>query len=195
MIEAIITIAVFAFAFMTKGSNTGIVLPAWADLKNKLRDKSWWWDRALDGKVLSTAIVFVYGLIFYADFQGFNTDSIPEYDLSFIPALALAAGWLIAVAPSMGEEYGSMLNTGPYVKHSEDFGREYGIKKTIQRGVFMGAAMTLATGSVAFIWASLAYMPIAFIALNAGKKYNFSGWGWSELFVGAICFGVPMTFV
>ena len=72
-------------------------------------------------------------------------------------------------------------------------GHEYGAKKAVQRGVFIGACMTTATGYVPFIWFSLAFVPLAWLCLNFAPRKWLNPWAWSEVAIGAVCYGVPMA--
>lgn len=84
----------------------------------------------------------------------------------FSPVLAI--GWLIGIAPSMGEEVGAVGGYrggwGPYLE--KGFGRGYGVKKCLQRGVFMGAALALATGAEGLILVG-ATLPVAAFVGNS----------------------------
>jgi|AKVG01.1.fsa_nt_gi hypothetical protein len=197
MIFDILTILTFALAYTIKGGSLKHASPQYGEWKEAFRSKSWWHDRILDGKVFSTLIVFAYSLLLYSDYQGME-GAIPQFDLNVWPALGVAFAWLIAVAPSMGEENGAIGHMkgawGFYIDSGA--GREYGVKKAIQRGVFMGAAMAVATGDTTFILASLAYVPIVFIGQEINRRFNLGvGWALTEPAKGAIIFGVSFAYI
>lgn len=150
------------------------VLPKW----NIWRDSSPVIDRLMDGKVLSTALLCGLCLALF----GFEIES-----------LLIPAAWLLSVSPSIGEEHGAVGRIGhtwgEYVD-TRIFNREYGIKKALQRGVWMGACMTAATGFVPFIFTSLLFIPSIFI----GQELNYrilkeDGWTLAEPLIGAAVFG------
>ena len=169
----IITIIYFAVLYAIKGGQAPKVFTNWGYVRNK----SWLFDRLLDGKVLSTILVFLFGFVF----------------IGWIPAILLSIGWLISIAPSMGEEYGALKNdkNSPYI--ARGFGRWYGVKKAIQRGIFSGAIMALFTGNIDFIIASLAFAPLAYLSLKFGKAIDKDGWAISEMAIGAVCYGLPIS--
>lgn len=110
----------------------------------------------LDGKVLSTVL---YGLLIWA---------LPVAEN---PALC-ALFWLLAVAPSMGEEVsavgGYKGGWGPYIE--KEFGRMYGVKKCLQRGVFMGAVLGLPFWDMGFVLAGALMPVIAFIGISIEQR-------------------------
>lgn len=103
--------------------------------------------------------------------------------------MLIPLAWLVSIAPSVGEEMGAYIGKGQYI--DKGFGKEYGIKKGIQRGIFGGAVLTAVTGYVPFIWFSLLWMPLGYVGMNMGEKFKFNGWAFSEFLIGAFCYGVP----
>lgn len=176
MITISLTILVCACAYAIKGGS-GNILKNW----NYVRDKNKIYDRLLDGKVLSTIVMFVVA--------GVGTG----WDMYMTCAIALA--WLVSVAPSIGEENGSIGDHngawGTYIERG--FPRDYGIKKGVQRGLVFGAAFAAVTSDINFIWFSLAFVPATFI----GQCLNYlvlkkRGWTLAEPIIGAIVVGVPL---
>lgn len=184
MISMLYFTILFAVAYAIKGGQGDDVLSNW----NKVRSRNKVLNRLLDGKVLSTALVLI-GCAFYSIQAQVNLGLGSNATIS---VLFIGIAWLLSVAPSLGEEYGSIRNdlSSQYQLY---FDREYGLKKAVQRGVWMGAMMTLATGYVGFIVASFAFVPLAWVSLNYIKGFKpFDAWGWSEVLIGAVCFGLPM---
>lgn len=175
--DSLIIILFFAIAYAVKGGSMN-VLKNW----DRLRDKSKILDTVLDGKILSTLMVFVFSAIYFE----------PHGWLPFLVPLA----WLAAVAPSMGEEHGAVGDyKGALPVYLERAitkrGRLYDAKKALQRGVWMGACMTLATGSTLFILTSLLFIP----AIWVGQSINLlvlrqHGWTLAEPIIGASVFGL-----
>lgn len=118
-----------------------------------------------------------------------------------------ALAWWIGVMMSMGEEAGAVGRWGhawkqyiewmPELKSVQIFGRTlfeyregraYGVKKAIQRGVFLGALLTLATAFPGFILAGASF-PIAYFL---GSSLTFlttkkpESWTGAEPIYGAI---------
>lgn len=178
--EYLICMTFFALAYAIKGGS-GNILENW----NKVRNSNKILERLMDGKVLSTIMVFVFAVI---AFEG------SEYY-----AVALPLAWLVAVAPSMGEEHGAIGDykgaLPGYLRQDQTHrGREYDVKKGLQRGVWMGAAMTLATGFVPFIWVSLLFVPVVFLGQCIDRLVMENpGWKITEFFIGAIIYGLPMA--
>ena len=134
-------------------------------------------------------------VIIWACFVTVWTQSaIGHIDNAGLAVIAIAAAWLVSIAPSMGEEYAAILNKkdSPYLLY---FDRDYGIKKAIHRGVFIGACMALATGSLWLIVSSLAFVPLAWVALHYAPEKIFDRWGWSEILIGGFVYGLPMAAV
>lgn len=141
----------------------------------------------MDGKVLSTIGVFLYGLISTSTLITVNP---PVYEGDTLYALKLAVFWLLAVAPSIGEDVSAVGGYkgawGPYL---EKFSRSYGVKKAIQRGVFTGAVMAFAVGNMWLIPLG-ALMPLCYYAGTSimQKKTGLvnAPWNYGEWIFGAI---------
>ncbi|NQZ14311.1 MAG: hypothetical protein HRT94_05760 [Alphaproteobacteria bacterium] len=182
--------AIFAIMYAVKGGS-GNVLKNW----NEVRHRNKVFETLMDGKILSTIMAFVFGLIATADLTLLkNADGVPEYALNVLPAALFALGWLLSVAPSMGEEHGAVGRIGKawggYLDRG--FDRDYGIKKAIQRGVFIGAVMALVTGYIPYICFSVFFVPCIFI----GQELNYrvlrkEGWTLAEPIIGAVVYGIP----
>lgn len=184
---------IFAILFAIKGGS-GNIFTNW----NHVRQKNKLLNFLLDGKVLSTILVWIV---------------ITAWTADAILAVKIALAWLIAVAPSMGEEHGAIGRIGhawgPYVQwmptleRKELFGclftyregRMYGFKKALQRAVWIGAALTVATGYTPFIlFALCCYVPAVFI----GQQFNWmifksDGWTLAEPLIGLLVIGIPMA--
>ena len=194
MIEFVIICVWFGFLYALKGGSGKTIFPWWA----KLRATNAITERLLDGKVISTIGALLFALIASVDTVSIDGGAygVPEYAVNFLPAIVFAAAWLAAVAPSMGEEHGAIGTTrhgwGEYVDYSQAFGRSYGIKKGLQRGVWMGACMALATGFTPYIAFSLLFVPAVFIGQEI--YYRITGndsWVLSEPLIGLTVFGIP----
>lgn len=184
MMYTLLTMIVFSAAYAIKGGQLRYVFSG----MDKLRTENKVLDRLLDGKILSTFLV-----IFFLSFVTVNWQvNVGLFQNASLSIFSIAVAWLLAIAPSVGEEYGAIIGNGPYVDHKADFGRLYGLKKGIQRGMWSGAIMALATGFVPFLWAALAFMPLASVSLTAGRRWGFDGWAVSEMLIGGVCFGIPM---
>lgn len=184
LLDIVVSCVVCALAYAIKGGSGAEVFTNW----NRVREKNSVWDRLLDGKTLSTIVMFLLALC-------------------YVPlgvAALIALGWLAAVAPSMGEEHGAVGDYkggwGPYLtalrgdgSGKVQFGRTYGVKKAVQRGLLMGSVMTLVTSYLPFLVASVAFVPCVW----AGQCLNQiilkkQGWTLSEPLIGAVLFGIPM---
>lgn len=188
MMSFIIKILACATLYAIKGGSLN-VFKNW----NRLRKKNALNDFVLDGKVLST-------LLFWALVVSVTADGVL--------ATKLAVAWLISVAPSMGEEHGAIGDHqgawGPYVERMPTLkrfgplaireGRDFGIKKGIQRGLVFGAAFTLAAGDVIFLWWCIAFVPAVFIGQCIHKLvFKQNGWALAEPIIGAAVVGVPLA--
>jgi hypothetical protein len=166
----------FAVLYAIKGGS-GNVFKNW----NKVRERSKVLNVLMGGKFLSTLIVFLFAALI--------SGGQPELAI-FIPL-----AWIIGVSPSMGEESGAIGRIGEaHGEYIEYFDRRYGILKGIQRGVFMGACMTVATGYVPFILFSLLFVPCTFIGQDI--YYRITGkdsWVLAEPLIGALVYGLPMA--
>ncbi len=207
MFFSLLTVFIFALAYALKGGS-GNFLKNW----NEVRNRNAFLNRIMDGRVIGTILVFVFALVAFGDYQYHDAlKGLPVYSINLISSSLFAAAWLVGVAPSMGEEHGAVGRIGrawgpylawmPQIKHfdlmglrlfSYTEGREYGIKKAVQRGIFIGAAMALATGYVPYICFSLLFVPCVFI----GQELSFrilkrDGWVISEPIIGAVVYGIP----
>lgn len=171
MIEPLITAGLYA----VKGGQLGRV-PGW----NDLRENSVVADVLLDGKPLSA--------IGFACLAG--------------PLAGL--GWLAGVSPRMGRAVG---NIGGYRGNWDAEEKPYegeearamaieGWKAGVQRGVFLGACIALATGNVAFIAAGALFPVTAYLGVSLMqfiKKKVDVDWVFHEIILGAVL-GVPFLF-
>lgn len=148
------------------------------------------------GKALSAGLIFAYALQTPTDF---------EYgQIAF--AGCMAAAWLLAVAPSMGEEAGAIGRYGHWWGDYKDavysstypswtkksgmpvFDRLYGILKGVQRGAWMGAVFTVAGATTL----SIPIMAIGFpLAHFIGQEIYYSihkrdDWKYAEVLVGSL---------
>lgn len=194
MITSAIIILFFGFAYALKGGSGANIFPWWG----RLRESNVILERLLDGKVISTLGVFLFSLFILTPVMvtiSSGEFGVPEYDLDFMASLLIAAAWLLSVAPSMGEEHGAIGDHkeawGQYVTN-EDFGRLYGVKKGIQRGVWMGAFMALATGYLPFVCFSLLFVPCVCVGQILNRIIlKQRGWTLAEPIIGAVVFGAP----
>ena len=186
----LISILYFAAMYAIKGGWLGMI-PGVKDL----RAKAWIYDRLLDGKVASTIGVFLFfAVALQLQLGKLVPFGLPWHELYIVTPGLLAAAWLIGVAPSMGEEAGAIGRIGrawgEYVQYPE-FGRAYGVKKALQRGVWLGAPFTVLTGLPHFILLGLLFPVIHF----AGQQIYYmihkaDGWKYAEPLVGGVCIGI-----
>lgn len=163
MIEPFVTSILYAI----KGGQLGHI-PGF----NKLREDGILLDSILDGKILSSLGAWII----------------------FGPAVAIA--WLAGVAPKMGRIVG---NVGGYRGNWDADERpgagdvREGWKLGIQRGVFMGAMLALATGNVWFIVAGSLFPATAWLGVSIEQyrtKRIVADWHWHEVIFGA-AIGIP----
>jgi len=177
MLNLMLFILFFALAYTVKGGLLGRLFNV-----DKVSEKSEILDFLLEGKFASGIMLFLFLMV------GFLQPPLA--------AFLFGAAWAVGVTPSMGEEAGavgySKYAWGQYIKYKEDFGRAYGVKKMIQRGVFMGALLTLVTGSVVYIPAG-ALMPVCyFLGMELYYRLHGSGhdgrvsWVYAEPIFGAV---------
>lgn len=194
----LISMAAFAVFYALKGGSGPFFFKNW----HYVRDKNKFFDRLLDGKVISTILAFLFIAAFTANLTDLQTAQDPAvYKILLWPSLLFAAGWLLSVAPSMGEEHGAIGTSqggwGPYIDALRPdgrkyFGRTYGIKKGIQRGIWIGAIMAAFTGYLPFVFWSLAFVPAVFIGQEIWWRWRGSNsWALSEPIIGALCYGIP----
>lgn len=165
--------AAFALFYRVKG---GIVDSLFKNTL-ALRARSKVYDALLSSKFISYVLLLAFLGGLYS--QGY-------FEWPFI-ALVLI-GWAASIAPSHGEEYGVIVYEGPH-KDYNGFGRPYGLKKAIQRGVFGGACMTLFTGSIWFIPFGLLFIPCVWVSYKIRKEGEW--WPLSEWLYGALGYGIP----
>lgn len=171
-----IYIFLFALAYALKGG----VLELFRNYE-RVRENSRILAALLNAKFLSIFPVLAAGLIYM--------------DVWWQPVAILIA-WLVAIAPSMGEEHGAVGDfKGALPAYLErgisDRGRSYDIKKALQRGVWMGACFAVATWNPVFILTSLLFIP----CIWAGQSLNYlilreRGWTLAEPLIGAVCIGL-----
>lgn len=148
--------------------------------------------RAMDGKVLSALGFGLLTVLVHAEYLGMMAGG-PVYVLASGSAVAFLAGvlaWLVAVAPSMGEEAGAVGGYkgawGEYV--TDGFGRSYGVKKAVQRGVFTGAVLALVFWHPAVLLAGATFPVAYFIGISIEQyrtKQAAASWHLAELIYGA----------
>ncbi len=194
MIQTLIVCGIFAFLYALKGGSGSTLFPWW----KKFRETNKITERLLDGKVISTLGAFLFALLFNAKTVSLNGGAfgVPEYTVQTVIALLFALGWLASVAPSMGEEHGAVgrwgNSWGEYV--TKGFGRKYGVKKALQRGVWIGACMVLATGFIPYLYFSLLFVPCVFIGQELGYRVTGKeGWALAEPIIGGFVYGIATS--
>lgn len=182
----IFTALYFGAMYAIKGGWLGMIPGV-----HKLRDSSKILDRLLDGKVVSTIGVyaFVAVMLYYLG------DMPRWWEYIFAPTL-FSLCWLLGVSPSMGEEAGACGRIGrawgPYIERG--FGRSYGIKKALQRGVWLGAPFTLLTGLPHFLVLGALFPAIHFVMQQIHYMiHKTDSWKYAEPVVGTICIGVGVS--
>lgn len=131
-----------------------------------------------DGTQLSSILAGLY--------VGYCTDPIQ--------GILFGLAWWVGVMVSMGEEAGSIGHYkgwwGGY--KTRGFDRSYGIKKSIQRGIFLGSLLTIATNETLFIIAGATFPVCYFLGsslhlLIEGKKSTYKdSWALAEPLYGAV---------
>lgn len=126
------------------------------------------------GKAISTGLVFAISCNYHEVFQ----------------SLIVSAAWLLAVAPSMGEEAGAIGRIGHWWgKYLErGFDRRYGVLKGVQRGAWMGAVFTVAGATTLSIPLMSVGFPLAhFLGQEAHWRiHGRDDWKYAEAIVGAL---------
>lgn len=107
----------------------------------------------------------------------------------YVAVLCGAAAYVFKL--SMGEEAGAIINNtrNEYID-TPDLGRDFGIKKAVQRGITDGAAFSLALWNPLMIIAGLFFVP-AYWGMSK-LKHKLTGtndWAWAEPVYGLI-FGI-----
>lgn len=189
----VITVLFFGAMYALKGGSGGL-FPWWS----KLRSKNVVTERLLDGKVISSIFVFMFSFLFLnASLSGFNEQfGVPEYTTDIAGSVLMVAAWLLAVSPSMGNEHGAIGDHKEWwgLYSLKNFGRTYGIKKSIQRGAWMGLVFMLLTPYTMVGWTSLLFVPCVFIGQCLNKiVLKQSGWTLAEPIVGGLCIGLGIA--
>lgn len=138
--------------------------------------------------------------------------SVPSYVNNILPAMlvgifmTMSVGIVVGVFTSiatlvfnlsLGEEIGAVINNigrNQYIDN-DDFGREFGVKKALQRGITDGAAFTVATWNPLMLFAGLLFVPVYWSMSKL--KHRFTGvndWEWAEPMYGFV-FGVFLLLV
>lgn len=166
--------------YAIKGGSLVYFVKGW----DKIREESSILNFTLSSKVLSTVGAIIIGAI--------GTGNVTQ-------GVLIGLAWLVAVAPSMGEEHGAIGDykgaLPAYMERSITVrGRKYDVKKGIQRGVWMGAAFTLVTGYTGFIVASLLFVPCVWVGQSLNRIIlKTSGWALAEPLIGVIVIGMPLA--
>lgn len=188
-----ICILAFAVLYAIKGGSLAYL----TGRVEELRARNIILKTVLGGKALSAFGVFIFVLLASAILKTPAQDgAFAVYSLDFPLTALFTIAWLLAIAPSVGEEHGAIGTSrggwGPYI--DKDFGRSYGLKKALQRGVWMGAIMAIATNFLPFIYFSLLFIPCVFTGqelMYRIKKEEKPSWVLSEPIVGGVLFGIP----
>lgn len=140
-----------------------------------------------EGKLISTILVSL--LTFFSIFLLNVEENIIN---ALVISVLIGAGWIIGVSPSIGEEVGAVgsYKRGGWGEYVTYFDRDYGIKKSIQRGAWTGVFLTIFTGFTGFIVAGLLF-PLVYWTGHSledfiDKYKNIDGWEVSEYIYGGI---------
>lgn len=192
MLLYILAPILFGVAYAIKGGQGKFIFSNWDE------------ENPLSHKLSSTIFVFLtvsFVTVFFQVNLGLGNEAWQSIGLFVI-------AWVISIAPSLGEEYGAIMGrSDKYAqwmpkletirlwkwKYQYIEGHAYGLKKAMQRGVWIGACMTAVTGYIPFIYFSLAFVPLAYLCLNHAPRKIFDPWGWSEIAIGAVCYGIPFS--
>lgn len=153
-------------------------------------------DRLLDGKILSSIGFGLLVALHGAEYHGFINGG-PSYDLAITAGAVAALGWLAGVAPKMGRIVGDIggyrgnwnADQEQYIRSEARAAAINGWKAGVQRGVFMGAMLTLATDNLWFIVAGAAYPATVYLGVSIQQKITgkyAADWHWHELLFGAV---------
>jgi len=174
---------IFAMLFAIKGGWAGTYVKGWKELRNKNKIL----DRLLDGKTILCVGSLAYFLI---------VAGVTVY------AVLLAAAWVVGVVASMGEENGAVGDSkggwGDYLDaiygpdHDDAgklvFGRSYGVKKAVQRGLFLMTPLAIVTGCGYLAAVGLLYVPVVFAGQELKRRITgVRDWEWTEPALGFIC--------
>lgn len=164
-------VIIFAIAYALKGGWLGKVtrFDTWR------KKQTWFISKGLDGKSLATILVFVFCLL----------------NAGFLMAVAITAAWLLAVSPSMGEEAGAIGRYGHWWGKYRGIGlsRSYGVKKGLQRGVWIGAMFSVVMGSASLF---IPVLGIGFVAAHFifqeiyYRIHKQDSWAYAEPAIGAL---------
>lgn len=169
-------------------------------------------DRFLIGKVILVVWAFAVAVAVKGGWIGKFYSGVPSWVDNHLPPVIIGAvTYAFTLDPfialrcilaayvlkfSMGEEAGAVINNvgnNQYIDNPDDFGRDYGIKKAVQRGITDGAAFCLATWNPLFIFAGLTFVPIYWVMSKI--KYKITGvndWSWAEPVYG-VAFGLALA--
>lgn len=185
----LISILFFAAAYAIKGGWLGMIPGV-----KKLRERNWFFDRLLDGKVASTIAVFFFFVIaLWIQLGKFVDLGMPILNILLYTPAALSLAWLVGVSPSMGEEAGAVGRIGhawgDYIE--KGFGRSYGVKKALQRGVFLGAPFAIITGDPIFLILGALFPVMHFVGQQIYYMiHRVDSWKYAEPLIGAVCIGI-----
>ncbi len=164
-----IHIIIFSILMAIKGGSHWRYVPSGWSGKNKVAD---WF---LDGTQLSSFIAGIWAGVFIDPLTGF----------------LFGIAWWVGNMASLGEEVGAIgrlgKSWGPYLDWLGKDGVEYGWKKGLQRGIYLGAMLALATGNTALIVAGAALPPVYWVGQTLHWKIkNTDSWAWAEPIYGAL---------
>ena len=118
--------------------------------------------------------------------------SYVAYDMQdVLYTVLITLAWLLAVSPSMGEEAGAIGRVGYWWgKYKErGFTRSFGVLKGVQRGAWIGAMFSIATGFPALFVPVMAFGFVAAHFIGQEIYYRIHGvdnWKYAEPMVGAL---------
>lgn len=172
----LISMIVFSLLVSIKGGLVGVIL-------NKYGLGEWW------DKFNSLPVI---GFFCEGKFiSGFLAAIYVSFFIPFWSAALFGVLWWAVWSPSLGEEIGAIgrlkHSWGQYVEWlGYDEGRKFGWKKGLQRGVLIGAGLSIPTGS-ALIIGSLLFPACYF----CGNQIHFSlhksdSWFYAEIIFGAV---------
>jgi hypothetical protein len=204
MISYIFFPLLFSIAYALKGGQGDDVFRNWHRTKNSHP----LFEVLLSAKTSSIVLILIGLSVYSAMFE--TNLGVGQTALQSVIYITIA--WILSIAPSMGEEYGALLGKG-YPVDENDKGMttiriplinkkfswrkeiEYGVKKAIQRGVWSGACLAVVTDSTLYIWYSLLFVPLAALNLHYAPRIILDRWGWSEIAIGAIVYGLPTALI
>lgn len=167
MLSVLFFVALFAIAYPLKGGQGDDVFSGWND-----------WEITRLGDKAMSVLFLAIGLCLYTFFSGENVGITPNVWLS-IPVVLI--GWLGAISPPVN------------FTSAVEGDLKQALKDGFVRGSVIGACMALVTGSVIFIPFAWLYGLIAFLGFKYRPSWwRLDSWAWIEVFIGALCFGLPM---